>query len=137
LDDLHEFKQGFKKFHLNLQASRTEGGDAELPRYDQIETGHVFSEEELAVSGHVWDGAPADDDEDSEEEIVAATGEDEDAEVVAKIEELMEQLKTKMAQLQETPPGDERKEMIKSISRKGRRLAVASELRPMGVPGFI
>ena len=133
----HEFKQGFKKFHLNLQASRTEGGDAELPRYDQIETGHVFSEEELAVSGHVWDGAPADDDEDSEEEIVAATGEDEDAEVVAKIEELMEQLKTKMAQLQETPPGDERKEIIKSISRKGRRLAVASELRPMGVPGFI
>lgn len=121
-----EFKQGFKKFHLNLQASRTEDGDAELPRFDQIETGHVFSEEELAVRGHEWDGSPADDDEDSEEEIVAATGEDEDAEVVAKIEALMEQLKTMWAQLLDMPPGGERKELIKSISRKGRRLAAAS-----------
>lgn len=125
----HEFKQGFNRFHLNLQARKTEEGGAELLRFDQIEAGHAFSEDELAVRGHVWDMSPADDDEDSDAEITAATGEG-DEEVMARIEALMADLKTQRAQLQDMPPGDERKALIMSIGRKGRRLAAASDPTP-------
>jgi hypothetical protein len=119
-----EFKNGFKKFHLNFQPNKTEGGGSELPRYDQVELGHTFSDEELEVSGHAWDGEPAEDDLDSEADIDVATGGGGD-EIEEQIIGLVGNIKTLWTDLKDLPPGEDRKAVLKSISRKGRRLAAA------------
>ena len=118
-----EFKNGFKKFHLSLQPNRTEDG-SEIPRYDTIEKGHSFSDEELAVNGPAWDSDPTEDDANSEPDIDQQSGGDPD-EVKVQIDNLVGNIKTLWSNLKDLPPGDERKNVLKSINRKGRRLAAA------------
>jgi len=114
-----EFKNGYSLMCLNLQSG------SELPRYDEIEEGHEFDEDQLKVDGHAWEGEPAEDDEDSEDEIEGgATGGD-DEEAKALIEALVESIQALWMELLELPPGDERKEVVKSIARKNKRLAAA------------
>ena len=122
-----EFRKGFRKFHINFQPKVADGGSGEqMLRFDEIEDGHTFSEDQLIVDGHAWD-TQADDDADSEAGPDEATGASPE-ELQQEIDQLLDRLKTAQALLRDLQPGDERKVVLRSINRKRRRIAAAPVL---------